>query len=133
MPVLVADADDRFHVGKCYIGEPAAHLTLAARSSVGLVEGANDRYRNRTIDLLFASVAAHARQRGIGVIVSGALDDGSRGLAAIRQAGGATMVLTEAGLARSGMPQNASVYDGPIDLMGSVDEIAAEIARRVGG
>lgn len=32
----------------------------------------------------------------------------------------------------NGMPEHASRYDGPIDFIGSIEEIAAEIARRVG-
>jgi two-component system chemotaxis response regulator CheB len=42
------------------------------------------------------------------------------------------MVLTSNGLAQRGMPQNAAGYDGPIDFMGSGEEIAREIVRRVG-
>ncbi len=107
MPVLVADDDERFRVGCCYIGEPDAHLSLAARSRVRLVEGADHRHRGRTVDLLFKSIADHARSRGVGVVLSGSLDDGSRGLEAIADAGGATMVLTRDGVTEPGMPRNA--------------------------
>ncbi|MFL5298622.1 MAG: chemotaxis protein CheB [Phenylobacterium sp.] len=131
LPVLIPQEDDEFHAGVCYIGEPAAHLELAARSRVHLVAGNNDKYRNRTVDLLFASVAEHARDRAIGVVLRGELADGTRGLAAIHFAGGATMVLGAGGSASEGMPQNATNYGGPIDFTGAVDEIAREIARRV--
>ena len=79
MPVLVAKDGERFRAGCCYIGEPDDHLSLAAKSNVRLVEGAQNKHRNRTVDILFHSVAAHARGRGIGVVLSGPLDDGSRG------------------------------------------------------
>lgn len=131
MPVLVASEGERFCTGCCYIGEPDAHLSLAARSDVRLVEGGNNSHRNRTIDLLFGSVAKYARQRGIGVVLSGSLDDGSRGLEAIANAGGTTMVITKAGLPEQGMPWNAAHYDGPVDVMGSGATIAREIAQRV--
>jgi hypothetical protein len=42
----------------------------------------------------------------IGVVLSGALDDGSSGLAAIHHAGGLTMVLTSADPVLRGMPEN---------------------------
>lgn len=131
MPVHNANDDERFQVGHCYIGDPDAHLTLAAKSRVQLVEGADNKHRGRTVDILFNSIAEHATTRGIGVVLSGSLDDGSRGLEAIHHAGGATMVLTSDGLAQRGMPQNAARYDGPIDLMGSEEEIAREIVHRV--
>jgi two-component system chemotaxis response regulator CheB len=63
--------------------------------------------------------------------LSGSLDDGSRGLAAIHHAGGLTMVLTPASPPR-GMPENAIAYDGPIDLIGNSHQIAGAIIEIVG-
>lgn len=68
----------------------------------------------------------------IGVVLSGSLDDGSRGLAAIKAAGGRTMVLTPKRSAGSGMPENAINYDGPIDKIGTPEQIAREIGRLLG-
>ncbi|MBZ9739712.1 MULTISPECIES: chemotaxis protein CheB [unclassified Mesorhizobium] len=131
MPVVIADEDDVFRVGCCYIGQPDAHLSLAARSNVALVEGSGHIHRGQTVDILFNSVAVHAKTRAIGIVLSGSLSDGSRGLAAISHAGGATMVLTEAGKIKAGMPMNAALYDGPLDFAGSADQIADEVIRRV--
>ncbi|TPL13032.1 chemotaxis protein CheB [Mesorhizobium sp. B2-4-11] len=131
LPVVIAQEDDEFRPGTCYIGEPAAHLSLATRSRVHLIEGSQNKYRNRTVDLLFTSVAAHARARAIGVVLRGSLSDGARGLAAIHFAGGVTMVLGTRGTAARGMPSNATEYDGPIDFIGSAKEIANEIVSRL--
>jgi two-component system, chemotaxis family, protein-glutamate methylesterase/glutaminase len=133
MPVLIPQQGDQFRTGCCYVGEPDAHLTLAQQSNVRLVEGTADKHRNRTIDILFNSIAAHAGARGIGVVLSGSLSDGSRGLAAIAHAGGVSMVLTKEGIAERGMPENAVAYDGPIDVLGSAATIAREIILRVAG
>jgi two-component system, chemotaxis family, protein-glutamate methylesterase/glutaminase len=130
LPVVIPDQDQELRVGVCYIGEPAAHLSLAARSRVHLIEGAHNKYRNRTVDLLFTSVAAQARTRAIGVVLSGSLSDGSRGLAAIHFAGGSTMVLGTRGTPTRGMPSNATEICRPIDFTGSIDEIAVAIVRR---
>lgn len=131
LPVIIPQEADQFLPGACYIGAPAAHLSLAERSQVHLIEGSHNRFRNRTVDLLFESVAAHAGPRGLGVVLRGSLSDGSRGLAAIHFAGGVTMVLGCAREAEPGMPRNATEYDGPIDFIGSIQEIAEEIVRRV--
>src|SRR4051794_24444199 len=80
LPVVIPEEDQEFRTGTCYIGEPAAHLSLAERSRVCLVEGANNRYRNRTVDLLLTSVAAHARTRAIGVVLRGSLSMAHEGL-----------------------------------------------------
>ena len=88
--------------------------------------GAGHRLRGRTIDVLFKSLATHAGTRATGIVLSGLLDDGSRGLAAIHAAGGFTVVLDPGGKSR-GMQQNAIDYDGPISLVGTAEEIAAAI------
>jgi len=130
--VRVALRDERFRPGICYIGEPGEHLTLAAHNLAGMIADLADRHRNRTIDALFASVAQHAGSRMIGVVLSGSLDDGSRGLAAIHRAGGTTMVLDPTGRAFPDMPRNAIRYDGSINLVGTAPEIAAGIGRLLG-
>ena len=130
--VLIAGQGEFLKASTCYIGEPDHHLTVMANSLDGLVDDPGDQYRNRKIDLLFRSVALEAQERAIGVVLSGALDDGSRGLEAIQRAGGRTMVLTPKPWPVLGMPENAIGFNGPIDLIGSAPEIAATIAEAVG-
>ncbi|MCJ2109150.1 chemotaxis protein CheB [Methylobacterium sp. E-041] len=131
LPIVIAAQGERFEPGVAYIGEPADHLTLAARSFGEIVDDPHRLHGNRTVDLLFCSVAAHGGHRMIGVILSGSLDDGSRGLAAIHAAGGLTMVLTPNDQPGPGMPENAIAYDGPIDVIGSLHDIAAAIEKAV--
>ncbi len=127
MPVVVATDAGEFVPGTCYIGEPNGHLTLMVRSLARLVPGGSGNLRNRTVDMLFHSVARFAGPRMIGVILSGSLDDGSRGLAAIHAAHGLTMVL-DPGHKPRGMQQNAIDHDGPISFTGT----ARQIAERIG-
>jgi two-component system chemotaxis response regulator CheB len=84
------------------------------------------------VDLLFTSVAARAGKRMIGVVLSGALHDGSRGLAAIHHAGVLTMVLASGRSPQRGIPENAISYDGPIDLIGDLRCIAEGIYAACG-
>ncbi|MCW6512250.1 chemotaxis protein CheB [Lichenifustis flavocetrariae] len=133
MPVRIAANGSRLEIGNAYIGEPGDHLTLAAGSFGVLVCDPFRRHRNRTIDLLFRSVAAHGGNRMIGVVLSGALDDGARGLAALHEAGGLSMVLTPTEPPDCGMPENAINYDGPIDRIGNPSDIAFAICEAVSG
>lgn len=128
--VIVAREGEFLVSGCIYIGEPADHLTLVARGTAGLIAGADNEYRNRTVDLLFQSLANIAGPATIGVVLSGSLDDGSRGLAAIHAAGGVTMVLRPA-VGPPSMPENAIRFDGPIDVIGSPIEIAHAIEARL--
>ena len=131
MPVVIASDGERFDPGTVYIGAPADHLTLASRSFGELIDDPGRVYGNRTVDLLFGSVAAHGAGRVVGVVLSGSLDDGSRGLAAIHHSGGLTMVLTPRAEAGSEMPLNAVAYDGPIDVRGDPAQIARAIQQAV--
>jgi two-component system chemotaxis response regulator CheB len=127
LPVMVAVPGERFQAGIVYIGEPSVHLTLAADNFGALIEDPDRTYGNRTVDLLFKSLATYAGTRMIGVVLCGSLDDGSRGLAAIHEAGGITMVLTPVDPPEKGMPENAISYDGPTDLIGNPGRLAEGI------
>lgn len=129
LPVVIVANGEHLQIGIVYIGEPSQHLTLAINGVGELVDDPSRHYGNRTIDLLFHSVAAHAGPRAIGVILSGTLDDGSRGLAAIRKAGGITMVLTPSSSPEHDMPSNAIDFAGPVDLIGSTTSIAQGISE----
>lgn len=131
MPVVIAADGERFKPGVVYIGGPSIHLTLAGRGFGALVADPGREYRNRTVDLLFRSVAEHGGRRSIGVILSGALDDGARGLAEVHHAGGLTMVLTPLDARQIGMPEYATAYVGPIDLIGDPLQIARAIEAAV--
>jgi two-component system chemotaxis response regulator CheB len=131
MPVHVAQEGERFTAGCAYVGEPADHLTLTANTFGQLVDDPDRLHRNRTVDLLFRSVAAHGGSHIIGVVLSGSLDDGSRGLAAINEVDGLSMVLTPTAQSGRSMPKNAIDYDGPIDVIGSPSEIARAISVAV--
>src|ERR1700757_2267473 len=58
LPVVIATHGERFEPGTVYIGEPEDHLTLATKSFGFLIHDPKRQYGNRTIDLLFQSVAA---------------------------------------------------------------------------
>ncbi len=128
MPVIIASEATVLEQGNCYIGEPDGHLTLMDRNRAHLLVGSGDKLRNRTIDALFKSLAEQVGTRTIGIVLSGALDDGSRGLAAIHRAKGLTMVL-DPGIKIRGMQQNAIDYDGPISFIGTAVQIAEAVTQ----
>jgi len=130
LPVVVASEGERFKIGHTYIGTPQDHLSLARQSFGALIPDPHRVHGNRTIDLLFNSVAAHAGSCGIGIVLSGSMDDGSRGLAAIHHAGGVTMVVTPTGSPSRGMPENAISYDGAVSFVGSASEIGRDVSLR---
>jgi two-component system chemotaxis response regulator CheB len=85
------------------------------------------------VDLLFRSIVAHGGQKIVGAVLSGALDDGARGLAAIHRAGGLTMVITPHTDRFPGMPENAIAFEGRINVIGEPGVIAHAIVGIVNG
>ena len=130
MRVVIAHHGYRLEHAPCYLGEPDTHLTVGPGATVQLLP--DSFYRVHNIDALFQSLAHHAGPRTIGVVLSGMMKDGSFGLKAIKDAGGLAMVQSPEEALFKEMPQNAIAYDGPIDFVGPIDALAAEICRRVG-
>ena len=131
LPVEIARDGEKLRPGACYVGEPARHLTLQAGDRARLVDD-EEIHRNTAIDLLFESVATYAGPRAIGVVLSGALSDGSVGLEAIGAAGGLCMARAPDPGVVDDMPFNAIALAGPLDCVESVGGLAREIERLVG-
>ncbi len=130
LPVRIATQGGLLRPGVCYVGEPSRHLALGAPGQVRLVDDERRFHRNATVDLLFRSVAEHAGRQAIGVVLSGCLADGSRGLAAINQAGGIGMACVPCAQAVGDMPRNAIARAGPLSLVDTAAGLGREIARR---
>ena len=82
----------------------------------------------RSINALFSSLALDAKDRAIGVVLSGSGSDGTLGLKAIKEWGGLTIAQGSNGSA----PQHASMPDtaiaaGTVDLVLPVEHIPARL------
>ncbi|MFV8319145.1 chemotaxis protein CheB [Mycobacterium sp. 23] len=73
-----------------YVAVPDHHL-LVAGHRILLSQGPTENGHRPAINALFRSVAVGFGARAIGVLLSGVLDDGVRGLEAIRARGGTTI------------------------------------------
>jgi len=133
MQVVEAAQGEELLVGVCYLGQPAEHLGIDALVRARLTADPGGTRRGKTIDDLFGSVADHAGSRVIGVVLSGALRDGTEGLAAIKRAGGIAMVQSPAEAQFADMPESAIAYDHMVDLVAPTAELARAIERHVRG
>lgn len=81
-----------------------------------------------SVDTFLVSLATERGNKAIGVVLSGADGDGSRGLAAIKAAGGITFAQSEASAQVSNMP-NTAIATGQVDFILTPEKIAQKIAE----
>jgi two-component system chemotaxis response regulator CheB len=115
--------------GVVYVAPPNAHLLLHA-GRIALLHGPTENGHRPAVDPLFRSAAAAYGPRVIGMVLSGALDDGAAGLLAVSRAGGLTMVQSPDEALYPSMPLSA-LDAVPVDVVGPVDELAARLAELV--
>ncbi|HEY6430532.1 MAG TPA: chemotaxis protein CheB [Acetobacteraceae bacterium] len=131
LEIIIPSHGESLRPGCCYIGLPDRHLTLTTLRRACLVPHRKE-HRGKTVDLLFDSIAAHAADSGLGVVLAGSLSDGSRGLRAIKLAGGAVFARPTRNSAVMDMPAHAIAEGAPLHLIGAVPDLAREIVRRCG-
>ncbi|MGH2699858.1 MAG: chemotaxis protein CheB [Actinomycetota bacterium] len=107
-PLAVIEASDKEDIepGHVYIAPADYHLIIEPGSLALSTEGPV-LYSRPSIDVAFESAADAYAERLVGVILTGANEDGSAGLKRIRDAGGVTVVQDPAGAERRQMPDAA--------------------------
>src|SRR5206468_3631022 len=98
---------ERFEYGGVYVGAPDAHLLLDRQQRIRLTRGPRENGFRPALDPLFRTAALHYRRRVVGVVLSGTLDDGTAGLAAIKRRGGIAIAQDPQEAAFRGMPVSA--------------------------
>lgn len=82
--------------------------------------------KNNTIDLFFSSLGAVHQSYAVGIVLSGALHDGTVGLQAIKSYGGITFAQDSASSGYESMP-NSAVKNGVVDFVMPPQEIARHL------
>lgn len=133
LPVRQARHGDLVEAGRILVAPPDFHLTMVrdgGRCSVMLARTAKENHTRPAVDPLFRAAAAAFGARAIGVILTGALDDGTAGLAAIKACGGIAVVQDPSEALAPDMPSSA-IDNVAVDHVLKLDEIPAALLRVV--
>ena len=88
LPVEMPEDKQAIARGKIYVAPPNYHLLIEADESFSLSVDPLVKYSRPSVDVFFESAARALGSWVVGVLLSGANDDGARGLAAIQRRGG---------------------------------------------
>ncbi len=127
-PIPVAQVKDRTKVEPdcVYVIPPNKDMSLL-HGVLHLLPQTSPRGLNLPIDFFFRSLADDQREQSIGVIFSGMGSDGTLGLRAIKEKGGAAFVQSLSSAKFTGMPSSA-IGAGLADVVAPAGELAARIA-----
>jgi two-component system chemotaxis response regulator CheB len=123
--VAVREAQDKepAAAGTVYFAPPDYHLLVDHGPQLALSSDELVHFSRPSIDVLFESAADVYGDRLLGIILTGASEDGSSGLEAVHRAGGCTIV-QQPESAQSRYMVESAMKRSPVDLVLPIDQIA---------
>jgi two-component system chemotaxis response regulator CheB len=115
--------------GHIYTAVPDHHLTVNA-DRIQLTRGPKECRVRPAVDVLFRSAALAFGPRVLGVVLTGALDDGTAGLWAIKRQGGQALVQDPGTALHPSMPESART-NVDVDAVLSLEALGGELVRRL--
>ena len=131
LPSRQARDGDDLVPGEILVAAPDRHLIVEG-DHVRLTAGPRENNHRPSVDALFRSAAESARERVVGVVLSGMRNDGAAGLAVIKANGGLALVQDPEDAQHPGMPQSA-IDNVAVDAVLRCDDLAAAITDAAWG
>lgn len=131
--IIVKEADDKELIvaGTAYIAPPNYHLLVEKDGTLSFTVENKVNYSRPSIDVLFETAADLYQDALIGIILTGANSDGSKGLKRIKESGGLVIVEDPETALVESMP-NAAIKETNVDYILSVDKITEKLIEMVG-
>ncbi|MDD4555352.1 MAG: chemotaxis protein CheB [Bacteroidales bacterium] len=122
--VKEADEKEVPRRGMAYLAPPNYHLLVEPDRSFTLTVDERVNYARPSIDVLFETAAEAYRDALIGIVLTGANNDGSKGLKKIKEFGGVTIVQDPENAEVDSMPK-AAIRTAKVDHILTLEGIAA--------
>lgn len=129
MPVVMPRDMTPLEPSTVYVASPDRHL-MVVDGCIRVTRGPKECRMRPAVDVLFRSAATAYKDRAIGVVLSGTLDDGTAGLWAIKDSHGFALVQDPSEASFDSMPRSA-IDHVQVDFVGSAKELAMRIQALV--
>ena len=129
LEVQFASDGEPIREGHLYLAPEGCQMLVGERNMY-LSDAASRLGYHSGINLLFASAAQSFGERTIGVVLSGATDDGAAGLQTVKKEGGIAIVQKPESTSFARMPASA-LARGPVDYVLRAREIGPALALLV--
>ncbi|HDS1698323.1 MULTISPECIES: chemotaxis protein CheB [Pseudomonas] len=116
-PVCEARDKERIRSGQIYVAGPGYHLSVERDLTLSLSQEEPVHFSRPAIDFLFISAADAYGDGLLGVLLTGANEDGARGLAYIKNNGGRTIVQDPRDAQVALMPEAALALHQPDHIL----------------
>lgn len=126
LPVQEPEDKEPISPGKIYVA-PAGYHLMVERVFFELSTEGKVNYSRPSIDVLFTSAAHHFGAGTIGVILTGANQDGAEGMSTIKKRGGLTIV-QQPDTAQMRIMPDAAIRACPVDMVLPLNEIGPFLA-----
>jgi two-component system chemotaxis response regulator CheB len=123
LPIREADDKEPVEPGTVYFAPPDYHMLVEKNRQIALSTDEPVHFSRPSVDVLFESAADVYGERLLGIILTGANEDGAAGLHAIHRAGGVTVVQQPDSAKATRMVVSA-LQRNPADFVLSLPEIA---------
>ena len=127
MPVRTAEHNMQVAPNEVYLIPPKKEMRLF-ESRLLLSDKLESPEPSLPIDTFFRSLARELGEMAVGIVLSGTGSDGSRGIQAIREAGGVSIVQDPESAQFDGMPR-AAIDTGCVDLINRPEQMGKALSR----
>jgi two-component system chemotaxis response regulator CheB len=128
IPIKEADEKENVAAGNIYIAPSNYHLLIEKDKTFSLTIDERVNFARPSIDVLFESAADVYREKLIGIILTGANNDGTKGVQRIKECGGTVIIQDPVTAESSYMPSSAFAAIKP-DYVSALDQIGVVLIK----
>lgn len=132
LEVLDGEEKEIIEPGRIYLAPAGYHMLVEPDRTLSLSSDELINYSRPSVDVLFESAVEVYREKTIGVILTGANNDGAEGIRRIKDSGGLTIVQDPKTAEADAMPK-AAIKAANIDYVESVENIADLLIKYTSG